>query len=113
MVRELRRGSSQHGLVLANGGVLTYQHALCLSTRPRKDGSPYPDKNPLARYVTDIPVPIITAEAEGEAIIEVNPTSNLSALCKDYTDLDRADLYSRIQPQRHSFKRVRRGPADE
>ena len=71
MVRELRIGNSQTGLILANGGVLTYQHVLCLSKQPRQDGSNYPLSNPLPRYITDLPIPPITAHAEGEAIIEV------------------------------------------
>ena len=71
MVRELRKGNSQTGLILANGGVLTYQHVLCLSKQPRQDGSKYPLRNPLPRYIIDIPIPSITAHAEGEAVIEV------------------------------------------
>ena len=71
MVRELRKGKSKTGLILANGGVLTYQHVLCLSKQPRQDGSGYPLSNPLPRYITDLPIPLITTHAEGEAIIEV------------------------------------------
>jgi len=71
MVRGLRSGNGQNGLILANGGVLTYQHALCLGTQPRRNESAYPDTNPLPRYVTDLPIPRISAQAEGEAIIEV------------------------------------------
>lgn len=70
MVRELRKGSMQNGLVLANGGVATYQYAVCLSTKPRKDNSPYPEKNPLPAVITDIPVPEVDAIAEGEATVE-------------------------------------------
>ena len=71
MVRELRSGKGHNGLILANGGVLTSQHAICLSSRPRQDGSTYPDRNPLPCHITDVPVPSISAQAEGEAIIEV------------------------------------------
>ena len=82
MVRELRKGNSKTGLILANGGVLTYQHVLCLSTQPRRGGSEYPLSNPLPRYITDLPAPSITAHAEGEAVIEVllspSPLSPLS-----------------------------------
>lgn len=77
MVRELRSGKGQHGLILANGGVLTYQHVVCLSTRPRRDGSAYPDRNPLPSHVTDVPVPSISAQADGEAVVEVSPISSL------------------------------------
>lgn len=76
MVRELRSENGQNGLILANGGVLSYQHAICLSTRPRGDGSAYPDKNPLPQRVTGIPVPALSAQAEGEAIIEVGSDPN-------------------------------------
>ena len=72
MVRELRKGKGQNGLILANGGVLTYQHAICLSTRPRRDLVNYPASNPLCRYVTDLPSPSVVFKAEGEAIIEVH-----------------------------------------
>ncbi len=71
LVRELRKGDQQNGLILANGGVLTYQHAICLSRRPRRNGSLYPDQNPLPRYVADLPIPVIAARAEGGATIEV------------------------------------------
>lgn len=69
MVRELRKGKVQKGLVLANGGMVTYQHVVCLSTRPR--GSPYPDRNPLPKLLTEELVPTIDEKAEGEAVIEV------------------------------------------
>lgn len=72
MVRQLRKGQKIHGLVLANGGVATYQHVVCLSSQPRKDGSPYPDKNPLPEVVTDVPAPPVDAQAEGQAVIEVS-----------------------------------------
>jgi hypothetical protein len=72
MVRQLRKGDSQNGLVLANGGVCTYQHVVILSSRPRRDGSPYPERNPLPDVITDVPVPTVDDQAEGEAIIEVS-----------------------------------------
>ncbi|EED23569.1 conserved hypothetical protein [Talaromyces stipitatus ATCC 10500] len=72
IVRQLRKPSSkkQHGLVLANGGVLTYQHVICLSRHPRKDGGTYPTTNPLPETLTDLPMPKILENAEGEATIE-------------------------------------------
>ncbi len=76
MVRMLRTGQGRNGLILANGGMLTYQHALCLSTRPRRDGSAYPERNPLPTHMTDIAVPAVTTHAEGEAIIEVSLLCN-------------------------------------
>jgi hypothetical protein len=70
-VRNLRRGKYRNGLILANGGVCTYQHVICLSSQPRKDGSLYPAKNPLPPVVTDWYVPPVDAQAEGVAIVEV------------------------------------------
>ena len=82
MVRKLRTGHGRNGLILANGGVLTYQHALCLSSIPRRDGSAYPNRDPLPSHLTDIPVPAVTAHAEGEAVVEVSPSGALSdCLC--------------------------------
>ena len=72
MVRKLRKGEAKKGLVLANGGMVTYQYAVCLSSQPRN--SPYPDRNPLPDLLKDDPVPEVDDKAEGEAIIEVeNP----------------------------------------
>jgi hypothetical protein len=72
MTRELRERDRKYGLVLANGGNMTYQHVLLLSAEPRKDNAPYPDKNPLPDIITDVPVPTIQENAEGEAVIEVS-----------------------------------------
>jgi hypothetical protein len=69
MTRELRKGKSRNGLVLANGGMVTHQHVVCLSTSPRKDGS-YPEKNPLPEVVKDVFVPVVEERAEGEAMVE-------------------------------------------
>lgn len=69
MVRRLRNGHGGNGLILANGGWLTYQHAICLSSTPRKTGS-YPEKNPLPETMSSS-TPTVDAEAEGEAVIEV------------------------------------------
>ncbi|TVY83907.1 hypothetical protein LSUE1_G001727 [Lachnellula suecica] len=68
MVRELRNGKVRNGLVLANGGVATYQHVVCLSTHPRD--SPYPKENPLPPILDDETVPSFDERAEGEATIE-------------------------------------------
>lgn len=53
---------------------MTYQHVLCLSTMRRKDGSPYPQQDPLPEFVTDIAVPKIEAVVHGEqqGVIEVH-----------------------------------------
>ena len=71
MARKLRAGNGIHGLVLANGGVLTYQHVICLSSRPRANGQSYPAHNPLPSILDHNTVPHIDEAAEGEAIIEV------------------------------------------
>lgn len=71
MARRLRAGNGTHGLVLANGGVLTYQHVICLSSRPRADGQTYPAHNPLPSMLESDTIPKIDETAEGEAIIEV------------------------------------------
>ncbi|KAH6722885.1 hypothetical protein BKA61DRAFT_533552 [Leptodontidium sp. MPI-SDFR-AT-0119] len=68
MVRKIRKGEAQRGLVLANGGMVTYQYVVCLSSQPRT--SPYPDRNPLPEFLKDGPVPEVVEKAEGEAIIE-------------------------------------------
>ena len=72
MTRQLRNGRAKHGLVLANGGVVTHQHVVCLSTRPRKDGNPYPEKNPLPQLIEDVFCPPVDEKADGEAIVEVS-----------------------------------------
>jgi hypothetical protein len=76
MTRQLRKsrntGTSKTGLVLANGGVVTYQHVVCLSSSPRRDGLPYPDHNPLPTYVTNVQTPPVDEAVQGEAIIEVS-----------------------------------------
>ncbi|KAF3394611.1 hypothetical protein F1880_004981 [Penicillium rolfsii] len=69
MVRQLRQGNGRIGLVLANGGVLSYHHAVCLSRQPRADGAPYPNRNPLPQYVSDAQ-PTIAEKVNGSARIE-------------------------------------------
>ena len=70
MVRELRKafGQPRHGLVLANGGVLTHEYVVVLSSRPQKNHSPYPAE---FHHKTDWYTPPFDEKAEGEANIEV------------------------------------------
>jgi len=82
MARKLRAGSGTNGLVLANGGVLTYQHVICLSSRPRAENRPYPARNPLPSTLSNDLVPETEESAEGEAIIEV---TTLTAILMFYT----------------------------
>lgn len=73
MTRQLRQKSPRprNGLILANGGVLTYQHVVCLSSVPGRDSSPYPSANPLPKMLSSPQTPAIEAEATGAAVIEV------------------------------------------
>lgn len=70
MVRELRERDAKHkhGLVLANGGNMTYQHVLILSSSPPNHD--YPASNPLPEIITDVPVPKVVEEAQGKAVVE-------------------------------------------
>ncbi|KAJ5666507.1 uncharacterized protein N7477_008955 [Penicillium maclennaniae] len=78
MVRRLRRGAGQTGLILANGGFLSYQHAICISTQPRKNQNFYPDSMELSSGPSDR-IPPINSEADGEARVELN-TTGMAAL---------------------------------
>lgn len=70
MIRVIRDGKYQNGLVLANGGVLSWQHAICLSAQPRSDNSPY-----IMQAVLDngerSQGPEFTDQAQGQAVVEV------------------------------------------
>lgn len=79
MVRRLRetgrRPSAAHGLILANGGTLTAENAICLSTRPRQSPTTYPLIDTLpSRARNDLPPPVDT-QATGDAVIEVRDLS--------------------------------------
>ncbi|WZH46882.1 TLP1_add_C domain-containing protein [Fusarium acuminatum] len=69
MTRVIRSRKHRNGLVLANGGVLSWQHAICLSAQPQKNLAPY-----LKREVLDngqvSQGPEFSAQARGEARIE-------------------------------------------
>lgn len=75
MTRQIRSRKIRNGLVLANGGVLSYQHAICLSSRPRKHGTPYPDSRAASDAIAKGAAPPVTTFAEGEARIEVSAPS--------------------------------------
>jgi len=75
MVQALRQGDKHHGLVLANGGVLTHQHAIILSTQaPKKFGLPLGQADHPAPEVNVVP---FDDHAEGRATIEVYTTNSL------------------------------------
>lgn len=97
MTRQLRNGKGRHGLVLANGGVLSYQHAVCLSSRPRD--SPYPDSLRIAADSTDAP-PVVE-DASGPAVIEVSPSLGPLS-CDIKQGLTPSDIYGGIQARRLS-----------
>ncbi|KAF1946198.1 hypothetical protein EJ02DRAFT_336434 [Clathrospora elynae] len=69
MTRQLRDGKGRKGLVLCNGGVLSYQYVIVLSKEPRKEGT-YPTENPLPLQITDVLAPALVLDAEGEAVVE-------------------------------------------
>ncbi|KAL3965317.1 hypothetical protein ACCO45_002321 [Purpureocillium lilacinum] len=69
MARVLRTKKHKNGLILANGGMLTHQHVLCLSAQQRSDGRAYPSRNPLP-LILDESSPPFTESAEGPATIE-------------------------------------------
>ena len=87
MVRQLRSGKGQNGLVLANGGVVSYQHVICLSSQSRQDSRTYPVENPLPDTITDMPVPSFTSKACGAGVVEVSV--RLPWLSEDLCDLNR------------------------
>jgi hypothetical protein len=72
MSRHIRQKKSRNGLILANGGMLTYQHVILLSSEPRRDGSSYPEQNPLPENLESEPHPDMDMETGGEVVIEVN-----------------------------------------
>lgn len=71
-MRQLRGGNGRHGLVLANGGLLTHQHVICLSSQPPKQGSVYPQHNALPERIEDIPLPSIELDPSGLGVVEVS-----------------------------------------
>lgn len=71
MARLIRKGAVKTGLVLANGGVLTYQHAICLSRSPRARDGTYPPKNLLPEFSKGVVAPPISVKPQGGAVIEV------------------------------------------
>ena len=68
MSRQIRSGEVNTGLILANGGVLSYQHALCLSSSSRGE-TPYPDSRTSSMIVAGVSPPV-EAFANGYATIE-------------------------------------------
>ena len=71
MTRALRDGRGRKGLVLANGGVLSYQYVVILSKEPRREDGAYPE-NTLPKEIIDLPAPELVLDPEGEATVEVS-----------------------------------------
>lgn len=69
MTRQLRSGKGKKGLVLCNGGVLSYHYAVVLGTEPR--GTEYPVGDALPELVSDDAVPELAERAEGQCVVEV------------------------------------------
>jgi hypothetical protein len=69
MTRQIRAGKGKKGLVLCNGGVLSYQYVVVLGKEPRKQDA-YPSENPLPEMLQDVEVPELAVLAEGEAAVE-------------------------------------------
>lgn len=96
MVRQLRqRGRTQrtNGLVLANGGTLTHENAVCLSNTPLEPHRAYP------QYQVDVKgnkldgVPAICLTPQGEARVEVLHDLHQPMIHK----LSRIDVYRGIR----------------
>lgn len=69
MSRQLRAQKAKTGLILANGGVLSYQHALCLSSNPRGEESSYPDSRGSSGAVIGDPA-MVEPFVQGAAVVE-------------------------------------------
>lgn len=93
MTRQLRSGKGRNGLIMANGGVLSYQHVVCLSSKPNNGA--YPDNRALK--IANKPKPTIAGEAEGEATIEVSAVDHLLACANP------VDLHGRILAKGNPF----------
>jgi hypothetical protein len=71
MTRQLRAGKGKTGLILANGGVVTYQHVVLLSSQAPANGRRYPAAPPLSDTTeSEKHAPRIIDLAKGDAVIE-------------------------------------------
>ena len=81
--------SRKNGLILANGGMLTYQHVIVLSTHPRIDNSSYPVSNPLPEELTPDVLKSIPSAIKLPPTItsppEVEEKANGPAVIESYT----------------------------
>ncbi|KAJ5823879.1 hypothetical protein N7447_006219 [Penicillium robsamsonii] len=74
MVRQLRKlgglPKPSNGLILANGGILTTENTICLSTHARRGSGWYPTRDNNQIPPSSQLAPPISIHAEGEAIVE-------------------------------------------
>jgi len=71
MVRKFRKSARTNGLVLGNGGVVSYHHAMVLSNSPPSRSYPLEDTIPeVNQDVLDVQ---FVEQPEGNATIEVGP----------------------------------------
>lgn len=96
MTRALREGEGMTGLVLCNGGVMSYQHAVVLSKHPGASGV-YPLETSAQRG-RELAVPEIEERPEGEATVEVSWLLEWN----DCNWLTSADVHGRVQPRWHA-----------
>lgn len=72
MVQKLRSAQGKrNGLILANGGVASYENTVCLSNIPRLDGLPYPQDNVVLETPAELSCPPFDEQGEGPVTIEV------------------------------------------
>lgn len=108
MTRQLRdgKGKGKKGLVLCNGGVLSYQYVIVLSKEPRKEGH-YPRENPLPQQITDVATPQLVLDAEGEAVVEVRKKRKGSRATFSIHVLDALKLASTLREMLTRSRRIR------
>ena len=70
MTRHLRERRGKNGLILANGGVATYQHVICLSSEPPTEVHQYPQSNPLPETLPSLDDSAFEREPNGRASVE-------------------------------------------
>lgn len=93
MTRQLRSGKGKKGLVLCNGGVLSYQHVVVLGTAPRRSG--YPVEKVLPEVLGNLKVPELVELAQGQCVVEVRFFS-IGRVCRRLLMLDRRTPWSSI-----------------
>jgi len=96
MTRQLRSRKGKKGLVLCNGGVLSYQHVVVLGTAPRS--SEYPVEKVLPEVLSDLKVPELAELAQGQCFVEVR-TFDSERVCRRLLILDRRTPLNSIETE--------------